>query len=186
MAQQEIINVLLVAGVLAFTGCGSDPGANRLSQEPATTLPNGPASPHPASDNPASSDGVAAVPEHDTKEGTMAELTLESVSVELILEDNAVVQDLASHSPIELIVNDHGGKEKVGTLPFTSTGRQDLAPARVEKGEVYLYGSNSLVIFYVSEPNHWGGYTRLGALQDPSVLDAFIGSGETTVTINFN
>lgn len=90
MAQQEIINVLLVAGVLAFTGCGSDPGANRLSQEPATTLPNGPASPHPASDNPASSDGVAAVPEHDTKEGTMAELTLESVSVELILEDNAV------------------------------------------------------------------------------------------------
>lgn len=116
----------------------------------------------------------------------MATMMLDSVSVTIILEDNATVQELANRSPIRLTADDYGQKEKVGDLPFTPTARQDLAPTQVNKGELYLYGSNSLVIFYVSEPNHWGGYTPLGVLQDPDVLDAFIGSGETAVTIDFN
>lgn len=116
----------------------------------------------------------------------MATMRLDSVSVDIIWEDNATVQELANRSPIKLTVTDYGRKEKVGKLPFTPTARQDLAPAQVNKGEVYLYGSNSLVIFYVSGPNQWGGYTPLGVLQDPDILDAFISSGETAVTIDFN
>lgn len=116
----------------------------------------------------------------------MATMMLDSVSVDLILEDNATVQELANRSPTKLTVTDYGRKEKVGELPFTPTARQDLAPTEVNKGELYLYGSSSLVIFYVSQPNRWGGYTPLGVLQDPDVLDAFIGSGETVVTIDFD
>ncbi len=70
--------------------------------------------------------------------------------------------------------------------PFAPTARQDLTHTQVDKGGLYLFGSNSLVIFYVSEPGQWGGYTPLGVLQDPDILDAFIRSGETAVTIDFD
>lgn len=113
-------------------------------------------------------------------------MTLDSQVAAVLLEDNETVREFARRSPVDLIVDDYGDKEKVGTLPWTPTGQQNLAPSVVNKGDVYLYGANALVIFYASEPNRWSGYTPLGALQDPDVLDAFIGSGETAVTIDFD
>lgn len=180
MRRLSSIIPVVVVGVLVLTGCGSEPGAGGPPPTPTTSAPEA-ASPATASTEP----DTTAEPDDDTEEVAMATVTLDSVSVEIILADNVTVQDLASRSPIELTVTDYGGKEKVGTLPFSPEGRQDLTPTRVNKGEVYLYGSNSLVIFYVSEPNQWGGYTPLGVLRDPDVLDAFIGSGETAVTIDF-
>lgn len=149
--------LLIVTGSLTLTACASQPGQ----------------------------DGPGPVRTDGTKEISMATMTLDAVSLDLVLENNAAVQDLARRSPIELTVDDYGEKEKVGTLPFAPTGRQDQTPARVDKGEVYLYGSDSLVIFYISVANHWGGYTRLGVLREPDVLDGFVGSGETAVSITF-
>lgn len=115
----------------------------------------------------------------------MAIMTIGGSDFTIQLHDNDTVRDMAARSPIELTVEDYGGKEKAGTLPFRPI-TNGMTPSYIHKGEIYVYGSNSLVIFYHSEPNGFGGYTPVGVLENPDVLDAFIGSGKETLTIDFN
>lgn len=116
----------------------------------------------------------------------MATLIIGSKEFELQLEDNATVDELARHSPITLTVDDYGGKEKVGSLPVAIRAGQSYAPRRVKAGDVFVYGSDSLVIFYTPGTNSWGGYRAVGTLFDAGALEEFIGSGAETVTLAFD
>ena len=106
----------------------------------------------------------------------MLELAINGTSVDVQWEDNASVAELVelcADEPLELSLSRYGGFEQVGPL---GTGiESDDREMTTKAGDIVLYSSNQIVIFYGS--NTWD-YTRLGHVANlssdelTSLLDA--------------
>jgi hypothetical protein len=55
-------------------------------------------------------------------------------------------------------------------------------PATIRAGEIMLWSSNALVLFYNTFPNSYGGYVKLGYVVDATGLADALGSGDVQVT----
>ena len=87
-------------------------------------------------------------------------LSIDGTPVTVLWEDNETVSELltaAQNGAIEVSASRYGGFEQVGSLP-QSFSRSD-AQMTTQPGDIVLYSSNQLVIFFGS--NSWS-YTRLG------------------------
>ncbi|WP_018118067.1 cyclophilin-like fold protein [Corynebacterium mastitidis] len=106
-------------------------------------------------------------------------LTAGEKRFEVSWEDNLAVRWLARHSPVEVVAEDYAGQEKVGRLhcSLPASVLDSSTPNRVRVGELYLYGDRHVVLFYVSKPNRWGGYTRLGRVREASEVAGLKDSG---------
>lgn len=80
------------------------------------------------------------------------------------LENNDTVSKLVSLLPLELTMNELNGNEKYvyleENLPTNSSN-----PKHINAGDVVLYGSNCLVIFYKSFDTSYS-YTRIGHIDN--------------------
>jgi hypothetical protein len=72
------------------------------------------------------------------------------------------------------------GNEKLFRLP-ASLPAQPSTPASIQSGDLLLYGSNAVVLFYKSFITTYS-YTRVGRIDDPSGLERAVGDGSVTVT----
>lgn len=91
----------------------------------------------------------------------------------ITLTDNAAAGAFAELLPLTLDMAELNGDEKHAKLPKalpTNAGR----PGTIRNGDLMLYGSNTLVVFYLKFDSSYS-YTRLGRVDDPTGLAQALG-----------
>lgn len=106
-------------------------------------------------------------------------ITVGSTVFTATLADNETVAAFKSKLPGTFAGHDVNANEKAFDLP-TALPTNPSNPGKIEAGDVMLYGSTTLVLFYESFPTSYS-YTRVGKVDDPSGLAAALGAGDVTV-----
>ncbi|MGS0683886.1 cyclophilin-like fold protein [Nakamurella sp. GG22] len=96
------------------------------------------------------------------------------------LADTATARAFAERLPLTLDMADVNGNEKAfelaDALPADAT-----IPGTVRRGDLMLYGSDTVVLFYESFDASYA-YTRIGRLDAPDSLAGVLGAGDVTVS----
>lgn len=97
------------------------------------------------------------------------------------LEDNETVRAFVSRLPMTVTMTEMNGNEKYYTLSH-SLPVSSYRPGTIEAGDLLLWGSNTVVLFYdrLSSPY---SYTRLGKINQTEGLKSAVGYGDVEVTI---
>ena len=96
------------------------------------------------------------------------------------LLDNPTTRALLERLPMTVSMSELNGNEKYYNMP-ESLPTNSERPGNIRAGDLMLYGSDCLVLFYESFSSGYS-YTRLGSIDDPSGLAAALGRGSVDVT----
>jgi hypothetical protein len=96
------------------------------------------------------------------------------------LADNATAGAFAKLLPLSLTMTELNGNEKFARLSV-NVPTQASTPPTIRTGDLMMYGSNTLVLFYKSFRTTYS-YTNIGRVDDPAGLEAALGSGNVDVT----
>ena len=99
----------------------------------------------------------------------------------MALEDNPTARAFAQLVPLSLDMPDLNDNEKHVGLP-RSLPTHAARPGTIRAGDVMLYGSDTLVVFYKTFPSNYS-YTRIGRITDVDGLAEALGKG--TARIDF-
>lgn len=98
----------------------------------------------------------------------------------VLTDDNATARSFAGMLPLTLNMSELNGNEKYcyidRSLP-TATYR----PGTIHAGDVMLYGSACIVVFYKTFQSAYS-YTRIGHIDNPDGLQEALGSGSVSVS----
>jgi hypothetical protein len=95
------------------------------------------------------------------------------------LYSNATVTAFKSRLPMTINMRELNGNEKYFDLPDNLPVNASN-PGTIQTGDLMLYGSNTLVLFYKSFSTPYS-YTQLGRIDNTSGLTAALGTGNVTV-----
>ena len=111
-------------------------------------------------------------------------ITVGNKQFTVTLEKNASTDALLEMLPLTLNMSELNGNEKYfyldSDLP-TNASR----PSGIHAGDLMLYGSSCLVLFYESFSTSYS-YTPLGHIEDVTGLAEALGNGSVTVTFEIN
>lgn len=96
------------------------------------------------------------------------------------LFDNETAKALKSRMPMTVQMTELNGNEKYVYLP-QSLPTDRTYPGQIHTGDLMLYGTDCLVLFYEDFATSYG-YTPVGKLLDASALAEDVGSGAVEVT----
>ena len=96
------------------------------------------------------------------------------------LLDNATTTALKKMLPMTVKMTELNRNEKYVRLP-SNLAANASSPGTIQVGDLMLYGSNTLVLFYETFSTAYT-YTKIGRLDDVSGLSAALGTGDVTVT----
>ena len=113
-------------------------------------------------------------------------MSINDVPVQVAWENNDAVKELqkkATEGPIQIDTHLFGGFEQSGELGFSLPSEDEQTT--VEAGDIVLYQSNQLVVFY---DNTTWAYTRLGHITDKTKeeLMLMLGGSNAHITIQSN
>ena len=107
-------------------------------------------------------------------------ITIGSNQFTATLESNTAANEFKKMLPLTINMKDLNSNEKffdlASNLPTNAAN-----PRTINSGDLMLWGSNTLVLFYKSFNTSYS-YTRLGKIENPSGLSQALGSGNVTVT----
>lgn len=141
--------------------------------------PNHPGRPDPPVDPGNNNEGSHNDDDNDLM-GNRLYIRVGPVTFTATLENNAAAIAFKALLPITVDMSELNGNEKYyylpGSLPSAASN-----PRTIRTGDLMLYGSDCLVLFYETFSTFYR-YTRLGAVDNPSGLVSALGSGSVTVT----
>lgn len=114
------------------------------------------------------------------EENMKLKITIGSAGFTATLQNNAAATAFKKLLPMTITMAELNNNEKYcdlqGGLPTNS-----FNPGTINNGDLMLYGSRTLVLFYKSFSTSYS-YTRLGKIDDTTGLASALGSGNVTVT----
>ena len=140
-------------------GCSNDPSANAGN---------------------ANASNKSRIQSADKTKGNKMKIKIGAKTFHATLFDNATATAFKEMLPLTLRMDELNGNEK--KYDFSKSLPTDsFNPKTINNGDLMIWGSNTLVLFYKSFPTQYP-YTKLGRIDDPSGLEAVVGSGDVTVT----
>jgi hypothetical protein len=113
-------------------------------------------------------------------------ITMGSAAFPAKLYDNETTRALLAQFPLKLDMSELNGREKYYHLPENLHAERTETPATIQAGEIMLWSSDSLVLFYKTFANSYGGYVKLGYVEDVTGLATALGSGSAQVTFEIS
>lgn len=96
------------------------------------------------------------------------------------LFDNPTNTAFVARLPLTVTMTELNGNEKYYDLP-QSLPTNAVNPNTIQAGDLVLYNSNTLVLFYQALSTSYR-YTRMGRVDNPTGLATALGRGNVTVT----
>lgn len=121
----------------------------------------------------------SATPSTGNPSGDHIKITVGSHEFRATLESNKTATAFLAKLPITVRMNDLHSNEKYCSLA-QSLPTHSSNPGKIFSGDIMLFGSSTLVLFYESFSTSYS-YSRIGKVKDPSGLKKALGSGSATV-----
>ena len=125
------------------------------------------------------------LPLNEEKSDNKLKISVNGTELTATLADSTAAKELAEKlkaEPATVTLNEYGGFEKVGKLPWSLTKTDESIVTKA--GDIMLYQGNQMTIFYNS--NSWS-YTKLGSIDNITgeELAKLFGEGNITVTLSY-
>ena len=165
---KKLLTILLAIMLITITSCGKSDNSSTqpTTDEPSTTITT------PSDDQTTKEDETANM---------KLTLKIDGIEVDVIWADNDSVKALKNLAKDGLTINmsKYGGFEQVGSIGSTLPSADTRITTNL--GDIVLYSSNQIVIFYDS--NTWS-YTKLGHINlSKSELTDLLGDEDVVITL---
>lgn len=107
-------------------------------------------------------------------------ITVNSKTFTATLLDNNSAKAFKEMLPLTIYMTELNGNEKYYDMP-NSLPTNSTNPGTIKNGDLMLYGSKTLVLFYKTFSTSYN-YTKLGSIDDVTGLASVLGSENVTVT----
>ena len=160
-----LICSILICSLIILTGCVNNGADNTISIPSPQTNTN-------------EQTQQTIVQEEDSM--LKIKIVIGSESFSVTLYDNESAKALIDILPLTLNMSELNGNEKYHYLD-NSLPTNSSIPSGIKAGDIMLYGSNCLVLFYESFSTSYS-YTPIGHIDDPAGLATALGNDSVQVT----
>lgn len=98
--------------------------------------------------------------------------------------DNEAAEALLEYMPLSINMSELNGNEKYYYMDY-DIPTNSYNPGNINTGDIMLYGSNCLVLFYEGLSNSYS-YTPIGRIQNTNGLAEALGGGSVYITFTTN
>ena len=123
-------------------------------------------------------------PTTDTPAAYVLQIQGDDATFSATLLDTPATEALLDLLPLTLDMQELNGNEKYATLPQALPTDAER-PGQIHTGDLMLYGSDCLVLFYEDFPTSYS-YTPLGKIDDPQGLAQALGAGNVEVHLEIS
>lgn len=124
--------------------------------------------------------GISTPPSGAKARSQQVNIKIGSATFTATLDDNPTARAFRALLPLTIKMTDLNKNEKYFDL-LESLPTRASNPGTIQNGDLMLYGSRTLVLFYRTFPTSYS-YTRLGRINAPKKLADVLGTGNVTVT----
>lgn len=176
--------ILTILSSAALYGCTPDKGAHPTPPKPPLEIPDSPDGP-PNTENNGDAEDNNDNAENDNQHEKPPQTTLKmkilsaQASFTATLSDNPTAAKFRAILPLTLSMNDMNNNEKYAILPSSLPALQ-YNPHTIQNGDIMLYGSSTLVLFYKTFSTSYS-YTPIATIDNPQRLQQTLGQGNISL-----